>query len=109
MIGLTLHLCFGHSANEFVPPIDFQISSLEILDENEGTGVVDDGAELRFLRPQSIFCLLARSDVFGVCHCVDRFAVFIAQDPPLDERPDNLAVLAYVSLLNAVLRLPSSK
>src|SRR5215831_12606224 len=103
MIGLTLHLCFGHPANEFVPPIDFQISSLEILDENEGTGVVDDGAELRFTRPQSVFCLPAGSDIFGVCHCVDRVAVFIAQDLPFDERPDNPAVLAYVPLLNAVL------
>src|SRR5262245_39558858 len=65
VIGFALQLSVRHAKQFLVLAVDSQVTALEVLDEDQGDGVIEDGAQLRLARPQRLLDLFALSDVGG--------------------------------------------
>src|SRR5262249_18938428 len=65
VIGFALQLRVLHAKQFLVLSVDSQVTALEVLDEDQGDGVIEDGAQLRLARLQRLLDLFALSDVGG--------------------------------------------
>src|SRR5262245_38636052 len=50
VIGFALQLHVRQAEQFRVPAVDSQVTALEVLDEDQGEGVIEDGAHLRLAR-----------------------------------------------------------
>src|SRR5215471_1792691 len=65
IIGFALHLGLSYAAQNFILAIDPEVVALEVFDEDDRGGMVQDGSQLRLFRPQRFFRALALRDVLN--------------------------------------------
>src|SRR5262245_9392948 len=106
VIGFALHLSLSYAAQNFVLAIDPEVAALEVFDEDDRCGMVEDGSQLRLFRPQRFFREFALRDVSNVGDCAQRTPFLLGDDSPVDLYPDDRAVFPYITLLYAVFLRP---